>query len=160
MKCAGRSREQLEVKSGFEVAWASRPWGRTRAGKMPARSWAGRPCHASNRLVDFTLNCTLPQGSIALIWGCIFKSNKSVLLRNTLLEVLRDQRPPVAAAPEIARAVARQLPTGNSEHALVLTGVRREPDCRARAEQAKLGTRASRRRIMSRLRRLGGLSKN
>jgi len=48
-----------------------------------------------------------------------------VLLRNTLIEVLRDQRPPVAAGPEIARSVTRRLPTRNTQHALVLTGVRR-----------------------------------
>ena len=48
-----------------------------------------------------------------------------MLLRNTLIEVLRDQRPPVAAGPEIARSVTRRLPTRNTQHALVLTGVRR-----------------------------------
>ena len=48
-----------------------------------------------------------------------------MLLRNTLIEVLRDQRPPVAATPEIPRAITRRLPLGNSEHALVLSGVRR-----------------------------------
>ena len=57
MKYVGCVREQLEVKSGLEVAWASGPWGRTRAGKMPARSLAGRPCLASSRLVAFTFNC-------------------------------------------------------------------------------------------------------
>lgn len=48
-----------------------------------------------------------------------------MLLQNTLIEVLRDQRPPVAAGPEIARSVTRRLPTRNTQHALVLTGVRR-----------------------------------
>ena len=48
-----------------------------------------------------------------------------MILRNTLIEVLRDQRPPVAVGPEIARSVTRRLPTGNTQHALVLTGVRR-----------------------------------
>ena len=48
-----------------------------------------------------------------------------MILRNTLIEVLRDQRPPVAAGPEIARSVTRRLPTRNTQHALVLTGVRR-----------------------------------
>lgn len=48
-----------------------------------------------------------------------------MLLRNTLIEVLRDQRPPVAAGPEIVRSVTRRLPTRNTQHALVLTGVRR-----------------------------------
>ena len=48
-----------------------------------------------------------------------------MLLRNTLIEVLKDQRPPVAAVPEIPRAITRRLPRENSEHALVLTGVRR-----------------------------------
>jgi len=48
-----------------------------------------------------------------------------VILRNTLIEVLRDQRLPVAVGPEIARSVTRRLPTRNTQHALVLTGVRR-----------------------------------
>ena len=48
-----------------------------------------------------------------------------MILRNTLIEVLRDQRPPVAVGPEIARSVTRRLPTRNTQHALVLTGVRR-----------------------------------
>ena len=48
-----------------------------------------------------------------------------MILRNTLIEVLRDQRPPVAVGPEIARTVTRRLPTRNTQHALVLTGVRR-----------------------------------
>ena len=48
-----------------------------------------------------------------------------MILRNTLIEVLRDQRPPVPVGPEIARSVTRRLPTGNTQHALVLTGVRR-----------------------------------
>ena len=39
--------------------------------------------------------------------------------------MLKDQRPPVTPSPEVARTVARQLPTGSSHHALVLTGVRR-----------------------------------
>ena len=48
-----------------------------------------------------------------------------MILRNTLIEVLRDQRPPVPVGPEIARSVTRRLPTGNTQHALVLTGERR-----------------------------------
>lgn len=48
-----------------------------------------------------------------------------MILRSTLIEVLRDQRPPVVHGQEIARAVVRRLPVRNSQHALVLTGVRR-----------------------------------
>ena len=48
-----------------------------------------------------------------------------MILRNTLIGVLRDQRPPVVADPEIVRSINRQLPTGNTQHALVLTGLRR-----------------------------------
>ena len=48
-----------------------------------------------------------------------------MILRETLFEVLRDQRPPVAPGLEVTRAVARRLPAGNSQHVLVLTGVRR-----------------------------------
>jgi predicted AAA+ superfamily ATPase len=39
--------------------------------------------------------------------------------------VLKDQHPPAAPGQEIARTVARRLPPDNSQHALVLTGVRR-----------------------------------
>ncbi len=48
-----------------------------------------------------------------------------MLLRNTLIEVLRDQHPPITHGQEIARSVAHRLPAGDSLHALVLTGVRR-----------------------------------
>jgi len=48
-----------------------------------------------------------------------------VLLRTTLLEVLKDQRPPTAPDHEVARALAKRLPEASSQHALILTGVRR-----------------------------------
>jgi len=47
-----------------------------------------------------------------------------VILRSTISEVLKDQHPPEAAAPEVARAIANRIPK-QSKHALVLTGVRR-----------------------------------
>ena len=48
-----------------------------------------------------------------------------MILRNTLLEVLKDQRPPAAPAHEIGRALIQRLPAPSAQHALVLTGVRR-----------------------------------
>jgi len=47
-----------------------------------------------------------------------------VLLRDTLLTVLRDQRPPPAPSAEVSRALAGRLPR-LSTHVLVLLGVRR-----------------------------------
>ncbi len=47
-----------------------------------------------------------------------------MLLRDTLLEILRDQRPLKAPRPEIERELAQVLPA-HAQQALVLTGVRR-----------------------------------
>ena len=48
-----------------------------------------------------------------------------MILRDTLLAVLKDQRLPLAPAPEIERDVADRLPDVSAQHALVLSGVRR-----------------------------------
>lgn len=48
-----------------------------------------------------------------------------MILRSTLLEALNDPRRPVAPENEITRSLVRRLPSVNSKHALVLTGVRR-----------------------------------
>jgi len=47
-----------------------------------------------------------------------------VILRSTLLEVLKDQRPPTIPAPELERELLQELPT-RAGQVLVLTGVRR-----------------------------------
>jgi predicted AAA+ superfamily ATPase len=60
-----------------------------------------------------------------------------VFLRNTLLEILRDQHPPATPDPEVARRLAQRLPK-RSVQALVLTGVRR---CGKSTLQAQLRPR-------------------
>lgn len=55
---------------------------------------------------------------------CIFYYHTSVFLRDTLFGILKDQRPPSPAGPEIARAVASRIPA-HPQHAVVLSGVRR-----------------------------------
>ncbi|HLG41802.1 MAG TPA: ATP-binding protein [Planctomycetota bacterium] len=47
-----------------------------------------------------------------------------MILRDTLLAVLRDQRPVAPVPPEVPRSVARRIPRASSQ-AVILTGVRR-----------------------------------
>jgi predicted AAA+ superfamily ATPase len=57
-----------------------------------------------------------------------------MLLRDTLLNVLRDQRPPAPPEPEVARALVASLPSASAQ-AIVLKGVRR---CGKSSLQAQL----------------------
>lgn len=62
------------------------------------------------------------------------------MLRDTLLSVLKDQRPPVAPAPEVPRELASEIPARSSQ-AIALKGVRR---CGKSILQAQLMRRAGR----------------
>ena len=62
------------------------------------------------------------------------------MLRDTLLSVLKDQRPPVAPAPEVPRELASEI-TARSSQAIALKGVRR---CGKSILQAQLMRRAGR----------------
>lgn len=64
-----------------------------------------------------------------------------MFLRDTLSRILQDQRPPVAPAPEVRRELAAQLP-GPTQHALVLTGVRRCGKSILQAQLMRGGPRA------------------
>ena len=61
-----------------------------------------------------------------------------MLLRDTLLDVLKDQRPPAPPKPEVAREVAASIPNASSQ-AIALKGVRR---CGKSILQAQLIRRA------------------
>ena len=57
-----------------------------------------------------------------------------MFLRDTLLDVLKDQRPPAPPQPEVARTLVASLPAASAQ-AIVLKGVRR---CGKSSLQAQL----------------------
>ena len=62
--------------------------------------------------------------AIHLTFWCISSYTKVVLLRDTILGVLKDQRPPLAPADEVPRELVSLIPARSAE-AIALKGVRR-----------------------------------